>query len=232
MSGALRLDVAGLSGGYGDIIVVDDLSLGIAAGETLCVTGRNGVGKSTLVRLITGSLTPASGSARFNGRDVTAAPAHARARLGMGYAPQEGVVFDTLTVAENLTLHLPDRSLERYGALFKSFPRLSERLMQRAGTLSGGEKKILSFCRALAEDTQLVILDEPTEGVQPENIALMAEAITGAKAAGRSFLIVEQNLSLVEAVADNALLMDHGECVYRHAGTENIRDALASRLKL
>jgi ABC-type branched-subunit amino acid transport system ATPase component len=88
-----------------------------------------------------------------------------------------------------------------------------------AGTLSGGEKKILSFCRALAEDTRLVILDEPTEGVQPENIALMAEAINLAKDAGRGFLIVEQNLSLVEAVADQAALMDHGECIYTHSGT-------------
>jgi len=211
--------------------VVNELSLSAAKGKAVCVTGRNGVGKSTLVRLITGSLQPASGTVLFRDQDLTAAPAHGRARQGMGYAPQEGVVFVTLTVAENLTLHHRDRSLDRYEDLFTAFPRLSDRLTQRAGTLSGGEKKILSFCRAMAEDTSLVILDEPTEGVQPENIALMAEAITRGKAAGRSFLIVEQNLSLVEAVADQALLMDHGRCIYTHSGTENLRTELARRLK-
>jgi ABC-type branched-subunit amino acid transport system ATPase component len=232
MSGAELLSVENLSGGYGDIIVVSDLSLRLAKGQAVCVTGRNGVGKSTLVRLITGSLKPGSGKVMFDGQDLTAAPAHDRARLGMGYAPQEGVVFDTLSVAENLTLHHRDRSLERYSELFAAFPRLSDRLAQRGGTLSGGEKKILSFCRALAEDTRLVILDEPTEGVQPENIALMAEAINRGKAAGRAFLIVEQNLNLVEAVADKALLMDHGECIYTHSGTEELRVELAERLKI
>jgi len=232
MNRAPLLSVENLSGGYGDIIVVNDLSLTLPKGQTACVTGRNGVGKSTLMRLITGSLKPASGRVMFGGQNLIGAPAHGRARQGMGYAPQEGVVFDTLTVAENLTLHHRNRSLERYADLFKAFPRLPDRLAQRAGTLSGGEKKILSFCRTLAENTALVILDEPTEGVQPENIALMAEAINRGKAAGRTFLIVEQNLSMIEAVADQALLMDHGECIYTHSGTENLRAELAQRLKI
>jgi ABC-type branched-subunit amino acid transport system ATPase component len=232
MSGEPLLLVDNLSGGYGEIIVVSDLSLTLSRGQVVCISGRNGVGKSTLVRLITGSLKPASGNLVFDRQDLTYAPAHSRARQGMGYAPQEGVVFDTLSVVENLTLHHRDRSLERYASLFAAFPRLSDRLAQRAGTLSGGEKKILSFCRALAEDTALVILDEPTEGVQPENIALMAEAINSGKEAGRAFLIVEQNLRLVEAVADKALLIDHGECVYTHFGTENLRRELAQRLQI
>ncbi|WP_375589487.1 ATP-binding cassette domain-containing protein [Hoeflea alexandrii] len=232
MSAAPLLSIENLTGGYGEIVIVTGLSLVLLQGQALCMTGRNGVGKSTLVRLVTGSLKPASGRVVFEGEDLTFAPAHGRARQGMGYAPQEGVVFDTLSVAENLTLHHRHRSLERYKELFAMFPRLPDRLGQRAGTLSGGEKKILSFCRALAEDTRLVILDEPTEGVQPENIALMAEAINRAKAAGRSFLIIEQNLSLVEAVADQAALMDHGECIYTHSGTINLRTELAERLKI
>jgi ABC-type branched-subunit amino acid transport system ATPase component len=232
MSGAPLLSVESLSGGYGEIVVVNGFSLDLAGGEVACVTGRNGVGKSTLVRLVTGSLKPSSGRVVFRGRDLTAAPAHGRARQGMGYAPQEGVVFDNLTVAENLTLHHKDRSLERYRNLFTAFPRLSERLAQRAGTLSGGEKKILSYCRALAEDTALVILDEPTEGVQPENITLMAEAIRRGKEAGRAFLIVEQNLSLVEAVADAAYLLDHGECVYSTTERDGLRARLSERLQL
>lgn len=232
MSGEALLSVETLSGGYGEIIIVNDLSLSLANGQAVCVTGRNGVGKSTLARLVTGALKPASGRVMFVGEELTFAPSHGRARQGMGYAPQEGVVFDALSVAENLTLHHRNRSLERYADLFVMFPRLPERLAQRAGTLSGGEKKILSFCRALAEDTRLVILDEPTEGVQPENIALMAEAINRAKSDGRGFLIIEQNLSLVEAVADHAVLMDHGECIYTHSGTENLRTELAERLKI
>ncbi|MCO6410647.1 ABC transporter ATP-binding protein [Hoeflea alexandrii] len=232
MKAAPLLSIDNLTGGYGEIVIVTDLSLALSQGQALCVTGRNGVGKSTLARLVTGSLMPASGQVVFLGEDLTFAPAHGRARQGMGYAPQEGVVFDTLSVAENLTLHHRDRSLERYKELFAMFPRLPDRLGQRAGTLSGGEKKILSFCRALAEDTKLVILDEPTEGVQPENIALMAEAINRAKDAGRGFLIIEQNLSLVEAVADQAALMDHGECIYTHSGTINLRAELAERLKI
>ncbi|GAB5464459.1 ABC transporter ATP-binding protein [Hoeflea alexandrii] len=232
MSAAPLLSIENLTGGYGEIVIVTGLSLGLSQGQALCVTGRNGVGKSTLARLVTGSLKPASGRVMFDGEDLTFAPAHGRAMQGMGYAPQEGVVFDTLSVAENLTLHHRDRSLERYKDLFAMFPRLPDRLAQRAGTLSGGEKKILSFCRALAEDTRLIILDEPTEGVQPENIALMADAINSAKAAGRGFLIVEQNLSLVEAVADQAALMDHGECIYTHSGTINLRAELAERLKI
>jgi ABC-type branched-subunit amino acid transport system ATPase component len=181
MSVAPLLSIENLTGGYGEIVIVTGLSLSLSQGQVLCVTGRNGVGKSTLVRLVTGALRPASGRVVFEGADLTFAPAHGRARQGMGYAPQEGVVFDTLSVAENLTLHHRDRSLDRYHDLFAMFPRLPDRLGQRAGTLSGGEKKILSFCRALAEDTRLVILDEPTEGVQPENIALMAEAINRGK---------------------------------------------------
>ncbi|MBV6651942.1 MAG: ATP-binding cassette domain-containing protein [Hoeflea sp.] len=232
MSAAPLLSIEKLTGGYGEIVIVTGLSLGLSQGQALCMTGRNGVGKSTLARLVTGSLMPASGQVVFLGEVLTFAPAHGRARQGMGYAPQEGVVFDTLSVAENLTLHHRDRSLERYKELFAMFPRLPDRLGQRAGTLSGGEKKILSFCRALAEDTKLVILDEPTEGVQPENIALMAEAINRAKVAGRGFLIIEQNLSLVEAVADQAALMDHGECIYTHSGTINLRVELAERLKI
>ena len=169
-----------LSGGYGDVMVIRDFSLSIAPGETAFVTGRNGAGKSTLVKMIAGHLPIRAGRVTFRGRDVSAMPAHRRRRLGLGYAPQEGIVFDELTAAENLTLHCRDGSLLRYEALFDAFPFLRERLMQKAGTLSGGEKKILSFCRAFAEDTVLVVLDEPTEGVQPENIARMVEAVEGA----------------------------------------------------
>ena len=221
-----------LSGGYGDITVVRHFSATIAAGETVFVTGRNGVGKSTLVKLLMGHLPVTAGHVTFQGRDVTATPGHRRRLLGMGYAPQEGIVFDELTVRENLVLHHRDASLDRYRAWFGRFPFLRERLAQKAGTLSGGEKKLLSFCRALAEETALVVLDEPTEGVQPENIARMTEAIEGAAGAGRTFLIVEQNLTVVERVADRVHLLDRGECIFEAERGPDLREEVTARLKI
>ena len=232
MSSAALLSIDDLRGGYGDITVIHGFSAAVAPGELAFVTGRNGVGKSTLVKLVAGHLPVRAGRLTFRGEDLTAAPGHRRRRVGLGYAPQEGIVFDELTVAENLTLQYANRSLDRYEVLFARFPFLAERLAQPAGTLSGGEKKILSFCRALAEDTALVILDEPSEGVQAENIARMAAAIREAAAGGRAFLVVEQNLNLVEEVADRVYLLDRGACVYDAPNGPDLRAALLDRLRI
>ena len=226
------LSIDGLSGGHGDITVIHGFSAAVAAGELAFVTGRNGVGKSTLVKLVAGHLPVRAGRLAFRGEDLTSAPGHRRRHLGLGYAPQEGIVFDELTVAENLTLQYEDRSLDRYEGLFSLFPFLGARLAQRAGTLSGGEKKILSFSRALGEDTRLVILDEPTEGVQAENIASMAAAIREAAAGGRAFLVVEQNLNLIEEVADRVYLLDRGACVFDAPNGPDLRAALLERLRI
>lgn len=231
MSAAV-LSIDGLVGGHGEITVIRDFSAAIGPGEVAFVTGRNGVGKSTLVKLVAGHLPLRAGRMMFHGRDLTAAPGHRRRHLGMGYAPQEGIVFNELTVAENLTLQYESRSLVRYEALFALFPFLRERLGQRAGTLSGGEKKILSFCRALAEETDLVILDEPTEGVQAENISRMAEAIGRAAGRGRALFIVEQNLNLIEETADRVYLLDHGRCALEAPNGPGLRAALLERLRL
>lgn len=231
MSAAL-LSIDGLRGGYGDITVIHDFSAAIASGEIAFVTGRNGVGKSTLVKLLAGHLPIRAGRVSFRGRDLGAVPGHRRRRLGLGYAPQEAIVFNELTVAENLTLQYDSRSLDRYEPLFGLFPVLYERRAQRSGTLSGGEKKLLSFCRALGEDTDLVILDEPTEGVQPENIARMAGAIRDAAAGGRTFLIVEQNLNLIEEVADRACLLDRGACTFEARNGPGLRADLLERLRI
>ena len=161
-SPVLRLD--NISGGYGDIKVVSGVSLAVSAGEVACITGRNGVGKTTLMRMIAGFLPVMNGQVVLKDRQLGELKPHQRNRLGLAYAPQENVVFDDLSVRENLTLHHANRSLERYGDLFAAFPRMEERLEQKAGTLSGGERKILSFCRTLAEQSDLVLLDEPTRG--------------------------------------------------------------------
>ena len=231
-SSAPLLSIDGLRGGHGDITVIHGFSATVAPGELAFVTGRNGVGKSTLVKLVAGHLPIQAGRLTFRGRDLTTAPGHRRRHRGLGYAPQEGIVFDELTVAENLTLQYGDRSLDRYEALFGHFPFLAERLAQRAGTLSGGEKKILAFCRVLGEDTALVILDEPTEGVQAENIARMAEAVGQAARSGRAFLIVEQNLNLIEETADHVYLLDRGSCVFDAPNGPDLRAALLERLRI
>lgn len=233
MSDALLLSIDRLCGGYQEIVVVHEFTAELNQGSTAIVTGRNGVGKSTLLKLIMGSMAPKSGNVRFRGKDVTRIPMHRRVRIGMGYAPQEGMVFDELTVQENLTLQQSGRVLQRYQGLFDRFPILRNRLQQKAGTLSGGEKKLLSFCRVLAEDTDFVAMDEPTEGVQPENIALMSAAIRAlTQNYGKTFLIVEQNLNFIEELADCAFLIDNGRCVYESGRSETLRQAIAARFQI
>ena len=228
---AKMLEIKGLSGGYNDLIVVRGISLHVSEGETVSVTGRNGVGKTTLMRLLSGSL-PCSGSVvNFLGTDMINLAEHKRFALGISYAPQERIIFDDLSVEDNLTLHYQDTDLNRYDNYFEKFPRLRDRLKQRAGTLSGGEKKLLSFTRAVAEPTRLVLLDEPTEGVQSDNIELMAQIISDEKNKGRGFLIVDQNLTFLENITDTIHLMDHGEQIYQANGV-NFRTEIESRISI
>jgi urea transport system ATP-binding protein len=214
MSAAPLFEIDHVSGGYGSGLVVRDVSLSVARGEAVCLLGRNGVGKSTLVKLACGLLKPESGIVRMAGAEITGQPPSDNRTAGLSYCPQERVVFDDLTVAENLTLMRANRRLDDFDSYFQVFPRLSERRRQHAGTLSGGEKKLLSFVRGLAEASPMVVIDEPTEGVQFENVVRMTDLIAARKREGTAFLIVEQNLTLVERVADRIVIMDHGEVVF------------------
>jgi len=207
---APRLAFDGLVGGYGSVVVVRGVSGAVAAGEVLCVIGRNGVGKSTLLKMLFGQLPCREGSVHLEGRAVERIEASQRRALGISYCPQERPVFDDLSVRDNLTLMRADRRLDAFEPLFARFPILKRRLAQHAGTLSGGEKKILSFARGVSEAQPLLLLDEPSEGVQWENIVQMAEAIAVAKAAGVAFVVVEQNLAFAELIADRYLVIEQG----------------------
>lgn len=209
----MKLVFDGLVSGYGDTMVLRGVSGSVAAGEVLAVVGRNGVGKSTLLKTLAGQLPLIKGAVDWGGTPLAGMPLHGRLGLGIAYAPQDNVVFGELSVADNLWLHLGDRDKARYQALFEQFPLLEKRLNQRAGSLSGGERKLLSFSRTLGLASRLSMLDEPTEGVQPENIDRMATLVNQQKNAGASFIIVEQNLEFVAAIADSVLVMDHGEAV-------------------
>ena len=209
-SPAPRLQFDGVTGGYGDSDVVRAMSGQVMAGEVLCVIGRNGVGKSTLLKLLFGLLPCRSGRIAFEGQALERVEASQRRRLGLSYCPQERSVFDGLSVRDNLTLMRADRRLDAFEPLFERFPILKRRLGQHAGTLSGGEKKLLSFVRGLSEAQPLLLLDEPSEGVQWENIEQIAAVIAQGKAGGRSFVVVEQNLAFAESIADRYLVIEQG----------------------
>ncbi|MET3915510.1 ABC-type branched-subunit amino acid transport system ATPase component [Variovorax sp. OAS795] len=216
--------------GYGDTMMLRGLAGAVGTGRVLAVLGRNGVGKTTLMRALSGFLPLQRGRVMLAGRDLARVPPQQRLAAGMAYAPQEGVVFGDLSVRENLWLHLRSRDGQRYGACLEAFPRLAERMQQSAGLLSGGERKLLSFTRTLGLRAPLSILDEPTEGVQPENIERMARLVRARKAEGASFVIVEQNLEFLLSVADDVLAIDHGECSLAGPASELTRETLEAHL--
>ena len=225
-----RLSFDSLAGGYGDVDVVREVSGAVDAGEALCVIGRNGVGKSTLLKMLFGEVACRAGSIRFEGREVNGLDATARRALGISYCPQERPVFDDLSVRDNLTLMRADRSVDAFEPLFARFPVLGRRLAQHAGTLSGGEKKMLSFARGHAEAQPLLLIDEPSEGVQWENILHMAALVDEAKAAGRALVVVEQNLAFAERIADRYLVVDQGRVVLAGRAGEVGRERLLEHL--
>jgi len=224
------LDFERVCGGYGNVDVVREISGRAVGGEVLCVIGRNGVGKSTLMKLLLGYLPCRSGAVSFNGRQINRLDPTGRHRLGISYSPQERPVFDSLSVQDNLVLTRADRSLDPYRPFFERFPVLSRRLAQHAGTLSGGEKKLLAFTRTLAESLPVVLFDEPSEGVQWENVLHMAAMIEQRKADGAAFVVVEQNLAFAERIADRYLVIDQGRVVLEGPRAQIGREQLMAHL--
>ena len=208
------LEVRGLRGGWGPTIVVEDLDLDVAAGETLAIIGRNGVGKTTLLELIMGRARRVAGTLRVDGRDLSEASIHARSAAGLGFVPQEREVFPSLTVAENLRVaRRPGPWTEE--RLFDLFPSLAGRRGNLAWQLSGGEQQMLSIARALHGDPKVLLMDEPTEGLAPVVVERLMDAVQAIAAEKKlAIVIVEQRVDVVLEIADRCIVMERGRVAH------------------
>ena len=209
-----HLQILGLRGGYGGKPVLQGIDLEVGRGEIVAVIGRNGVGKTTLMRALMGLLPATAGTVRMADADVTRMGAHRRARLGIGYIPQGRDVFPRMTVAENLAV---GETLCRAGAapdydrVYDAFPVLKERARQRAGTLSGGQQQQLAIGRVLVGRPDIILLDEPSEGIQPSIVQDIARTVRDLnRALGLTVLFVEQNLDMIMSLARHCYVMDKG----------------------
>ncbi len=208
----MMLELAVVNSGYGRAQVLRDLSLRVESGEILCLLGRNGAGKTTTMQTIMGLLPLMSGRIMLDNREISRLPAHEVPRAGIGYIPQGRRLFSGLTVAQNLEIGLRARGSGREvrDEVLALFPRLEERLDQPAQTLSGGEQQMLSTARALCLRPKALLLDEPTEGLQPSMIEAIRQVIVKMRAAGVAILLVEQRVDAVLSVADRVAFIENG----------------------
>ena len=222
------LDVAGLRAAYGRTPVLRGIDMTIAKGEIVSLIGRNGVGKTTTMRCLIGLLRATSGQILFEGQPITDLPADARARLGIGYIPQGRQVFPRMTVEENISVSLlagrgKDRQLAELA--YQYFPILKERRRQSAGTLSGGEQQQLAIGRAMVGNPRLMLLDEPSEGIQPSIVQMICEVLKSVRdQLGTTILFVEQNLDTILAISERCYVADKGTII-----AEISRDQLRTR---
>ncbi|WP_110651057.1 ABC transporter ATP-binding protein [Salinicola peritrichatus] len=210
------LSVRDLNSGYGSASVLRNISLDIKKGEILTILGKNGMGKSTLLNTLMGFVSPFSGKVMLNDKDVTDIKPHLMARSGVAHTPQENTLFPDLTVEDNLRLGVTSDRLfqQRISTIETIFPRIIERLKQRAGTLSGGEQKMLLMSRGLVAQPQLMFIDEVSEGLQPAMVDRMAEVLIRARdELGISVLLVEQNLDFALSVANRFMILKLGEFI-------------------
>ncbi len=208
---------------YGESRVLTRLSLAVEEGQAVCVMGRNGVGKTTLLKTIMGLLVPRQGRIVFGGREITRQPPYERARLGIGYVPQGRDIFPSLTVRENLVMGARRRrpGPEALEYVFSLFPALAGMLGKRGGDLSGGQQQQLAIARALISHPKLLILDEPTEGIQPSIVEEIAAVLHRIRQEGQqSILLVEQYLEFARAISDRFYVIDRGVVALEGHGEE------------
>jgi len=228
----MRIDAHGLCCGYGTVPVLHGVTLGVETGEVLAVVGRNGAGKTTLVKALMGTLPATAGTVTLGGTDITKWPPSKRVRAGLRATYQERGLFLDLTVADNLRLN--GFGADRYEAILALFPdALSGRASQKAGTLSGGEQKMLASASALYSDAPLLVMDEPTEGLQPSNVDLLGLHVGSARSTGRGVILIEQHIALAERLADRFIVIEKGEVVEAgYANDPELHIRIAKRLMI
>ena len=230
------LEVDALEAGYDDALVLRGVSLRADAHEIVAVIGPNGAGKSTMLKAVYGLVTRRGGSVRFDGDDVTGMRADRLTRRGLNFVPQTDNVFPTLTLAENLhvsALVLPKSERRAAGAQMRElFPILAERPGQRAGTLSGGQRKLVALARALVTRPRLLLLDEPSAGLSPQAMDAVFEKLVEINALGIGIVMVEQNARRALALAHRGYVLDTGRNAIEGTGAELLRDPKVAELYL
>ncbi len=228
------LEIAGLSACYGQSQILKNVSMNIKKGQVVCLLGRNGVGKSTFLKSIMGHVKTPEGSIKLDGVEITKKPTYGRAVQGISYVPQGRDIFPQLTVYENLLLGLERNKSKKFPdeSIFTLFPVLKTMLKRKGGDLSGGQQQQLAIARALVSEPQMLLLDEPTEGIQPSIIQDIARVIIKLKNSGNiTMLIIEQYLEFVLEVADYFYVMDKGsivmEGIAKDFDPQKIRDKIA-----
>src|SRR6056297_1057117 len=226
----MSLEIANLNAGYGETPILRDVAFSVDDGEIVGIVGRNGVGKTTLLKSIMGLLDPETGSITYNGEALTGKSPDEHAKRSIGYVPQGRDVFPDLTVEENLligeSVGVDDETL--YDQVYEYFPILEERATQNAGTMSGGQQQMLAIGRALVGDPDLLLVDEPSEGVQPSIVQSITEDLKQINAEfDTTILFVEQNLSVIQGLAERCYAIDHGTIVDEITG-----DAVSEREQL
>ncbi len=218
------LAVEGLTAGWGEAVVLEDVSLALEPGDSLAVLGRNGVGKTTLLCSLMGLTRRRRGALRLCGKDLTRLPTHVRARAGLGWVPQERALYPSLTVEEHLS------AVARPGPwtaerIYRLFPRLAERRRNRGLQLSGGEQQMVAIARALMVNPRVLLLDEPMEGLAPLVVQELAQVIREVAAAGEvALLLVEQHARMALGLTRSAVVLDRGRVVHRAASEALLRD--------
>ncbi|MFO1167996.1 MAG: ABC transporter ATP-binding protein [Rhodoblastus sp.] len=216
------LEVSGLNAYYGKSHILQGVDFHVNEGEIVSLLGRNGVGRSTTIKAIMGDVPP-QGSIKFKGREIAGLKPHQIARLGLGYVPENRDIFPSLTVRQNLLLGQKSaRQTGRWAMsdMFAIFPRLEERADTPAGVLSGGEQQMLTMCRTLMGDPDLVMIDEPTEGLAPMMVELVAKLLGEIAERGISILLVEQKLTIALKISRRLYVMGHGHIVFEGTPAE------------
>lgn len=207
------LEIKNLHAYYGKSHVLHGIDISIAQGEIVSLLGRNGVGRSTMVKAAMG-MVEATGSIRFKGEEILGVPTYKIARKGLGYVAESREVFPTLTVAQNLLLGAQEKSRWSADDMYRLFPRLQERQHVQASVLSGGEQQMLALCRTLMGDPELIMIDEPTEGLAPQMVQLVANFLQELGQRGVSVLLIEQKLAIALEISQRVYVMGHGQIVF------------------